>query len=399
MSLFKQLQLLVTLLLVMMLAIVLKINFDNAREFTANQLYNTGKNVANVLALSLGSQTADPALMETTINAMFDGGHFEAIVLSRQDGRVVYQRDQKIAIDGVPAAFLDYVRLHPPVAEAQVSAGWSIFGTIQVKGHPGPFYVSLWDTFKRLCTLFIVLGGMAIFTSYLILRFLLKSLSKIRLQAESISRNEFVINTDTPKAPELKQVVNAMNTMVEKVQQIFNRQLENIKHYQEMQFKDDLTGLFNRKYFVKQLGHFLDSDDQNAHGQVLIIALVGMEKCNIASGHPILQAFYQNVSQFLNEAIVRIKNTVVACLPQNASRAWLRASMPVEAVTAGGMDTGHSGSTTATRGRSALPPMGAFTPRSGSERTATGVTSLPVPAVVGMATSGSAASPTPLRPW
>jgi len=317
MSLFKQLQTLVTVLLVVMLAIVLKINFDNAREFTANQLYNTSKNVANVLALSLGPQTSDQALMETTINAMFDGGHFESITLTRQDGSAVYRRVEPIVIDGVPAAFLRQVDLHPPAAEAQVSAGWSIFGTLRVKGHPGAFYISLWNTFKRLCILFVILGGLAICTSYLILRLLLQSLQKMTLQAEAISNNEFIHNETIPRAPELRQVVLAMNNMVEKVQQIFNRQLENIKYYQEMQFKDSLTGLHNRKYFVQQLNHFIDSDDQNAHGQVLIIAMVGMEKSNISAGHPIIQGFYNELSEILQEETQPVKNVVLARLPQN----------------------------------------------------------------------------------
>ena len=148
MSLFKQIQLLMTLLLVVTLAIVLKTNFDNAQEFAANQLFNTGKNVANVLALSLGSQASDPALMETTINAMFDGGHFEEITLARQNGTVVYRKKENVVIDGVPALFIEHVDLHSPIAIAQISSGWSIFGTIRVKGHPGPFYISLWDTFR-----------------------------------------------------------------------------------------------------------------------------------------------------------------------------------------------------------------------------------------------------------
>lgn len=323
MSLFKQIQLLVTLLLLVMLAIVLKINFDNAREFTANQLYNSEKNVANVLALSLGPQSSDQALMETSINAMFDGGHFEEITLTRLDGIVVYQRSEDIVIDGVPAIFMNHVDLHLPLAEAQVSSSWSIFGTIRVKGHPGPFYISLWETFQRLCILFVMLGSVAIFLSYLMLRLLLRSLRQIQLQAEAISNNEFVINTTIPGTPELKKVVIAMNTMVEKVQQIFNRQLENIKYYQKMQFQDDLTGLHNRNFFVKQLGGFLDSDDETAHGQVFILGMVGMEKNTIPTGHPVFKRFFQRFAEMLQNETREVPDAVLARLPQHEFAAIL----------------------------------------------------------------------------
>jgi diguanylate cyclase (GGDEF)-like protein len=317
MSLFKQIQMLVALLLSIMLVIVLKINFDNAREFSANQLFNTGKNVANVLALSLGPQISDQALMETNVNAMFDGGLFQEIAIARQDGTAVYRRSQKVVIDGVPSIFIRYVQLQQPFVEAQISEGWSIFGTVRVKGHPGPFYISLWEMFKRLCILFVFLGGVAITASYFILRLLLQSLQKIQRQAEAISNNVFVVNETVPRTPELKKVVVAMNTMVVKVQQIFNRQLDNIKHYQEMQFKDELTGLYNRAFLVKQLSHFLDGDSEKANGQVLMFGLGGMENIRIATGHPKIQGFYQNLAAILRQEIARIPDSVTARLPQH----------------------------------------------------------------------------------
>lgn len=323
MSLFKQIFLLVTSLLIVMLAIVLKVNFDNAKDFAANQLFNTGKNVANSLALSLGSQIDDTSLMETTINAMFDGGHFEEITLIRQDGAVIHKRTERIVIDGVPSFFLRNVDLPQPTAEAQVSHGWSIFGFVRVKGHPGPFIISLWETFRRLCLLFLILGGLTISIVYWILKFLLNSLEQIQHQAEAISNNEFIINATVPNTPELRNVVLAMNTMVEKVQQIFNRQLENIKYYQEMQFRDDLTKLHNREYFVKQLGHFLGSENEKGSGQVLIISVAGMEKRSIAAGYPIIQSFYQNLAEILVQETRTVTDAVTARLPRHEFAAIL----------------------------------------------------------------------------
>jgi len=323
MSLFKQIYLLVTSLLIVMLAIVLNINFDNARDFAANQLYNSGKNVANVLALSLGSQTADKTLMETSINAMFDGGHFEEITLTQLDGAVVYKRSERIVIDGVPSFFLRHVDLPQPIAEAQVSHGWSIFGTIHVKGHPGSFIISLWETFKRLCILSFVLGGLALSVIFLILKFLLNSLEQIQHQAEAISNNEFIINSTVPKTPELRNVVLAMNAMVEKVQHIFRRQLDSIKYYQEMQFKDAQTKLHNREFFVKQLGHLLGCDNEKGYGQVFIIGLAGMEKRIISAGYPIIHSFYQSLAEILKQETQAVADAVTARLPRHEFAAIL----------------------------------------------------------------------------
>ena len=71
------------------------------------------------------------------------------------------------------------------------------------------------------------------------------------------------------------------------------------------------------------------------------------------------------------------------------SMAWVRASMPAEAVTGAGAVSVRFGSATATSGMTVALPMSIFTSRARSVRIVKRVTSLPVPAVVGMATSGA----------
>jgi len=72
----------------------------------------------------------------------------------------------------------------------------------------------------------------------------------------------------------------------------------------------------------------------------------------------------------------------------NASIACVRASAPDPAVSIGGHVRVSSGSQSATAGIRYGLEMPTFTARSGSANTATGVTSEPVPAVVGMAMTG-----------
>ena len=68
--------------------------------------------------------------------------------------------------------------------------------------------------------------------------------------------------------------------------------------------------------------------------------------------------------------------------------ACMSASSPTAAVTAGGQPIVSSGSQIASRGRRCWCEMPVFTRCSGTSRTATAVTSEPVPAVVGSATTG-----------
>ena len=316
MSLFKQIQLLVACLLLAMLVTVLRINFNNAREFTANQTFNNAKNVANVLALSLGPRIADGAFIETSINAMYDGGYYQSITLTRTGGEVVYQKREPLTIEGIPDLFLKYIDVDIPVAESQVMDGWTVFGTIQVEGNTGSAYKKLWATFKQLCLLFALLGGAAVSVSYLVLKHLLRALANIQHQAEAISNNEFVLTPDIPETPELKKVVLAMNAMVAKVQTIFNRHLENLIQFQELRDKDAVTGLHNRAYFVKELARLLAADDHAAGGNVIILGLSGMERLNISGGHPVIHRLYRALARVLEKETANRDQAVAARFPR-----------------------------------------------------------------------------------
>ena len=323
MSLFKQIQSLLAVLLLATLITVLQVTFYNAKEFAASQTFNNAKNVANVLALSLGSHLTDDAFIRTSINAMFDGGYYQSIALVRTGGAIVYQKDEQLTVQGVPELFLKYIDVHIPTAESQVIDGWSVIGTVRVQGHSGQAYRKLWATFKQLCLLFAVIGGMAIAVSYLVLKRILQALESIQHQAEAISNSEFVITTDIPRTPELKKVVQAMNTMVEKVQTIFNRHLENLIRFQELRDKDVVTGLHNRSFFVKQLTEYLAGDAPKVQGQIMILGLSGMERLNISSGHPVIHRLYKELAKVLKKETAACETSVVARFPRQEFAAIL----------------------------------------------------------------------------
>ncbi len=323
MSLLKQIQIMVTLLLIVTLIIVLKINFNTARDFTTNESYLNTKNNANMLALSLNTRPMDEDFMRTSINAMFDGGYFESITLIRQDGTLAYEKREKVAIHGVPSIFIDYIDLVIPEAEANVMAGWNIFGTLKIKGHPGVSYTKLWETLKQLCLQFFILGILVFLISLFGLRHLLGALEKIKHQAEEISNNEFIINKDIPKTPELRKVVLAMNVMVEKVKSIFERNLENLSRYQKLRYKDKITGLQNRSSFVKHLDCFINEGGKNAQGQVVILGLTGMEEIESSGNRTLVHKIFIDLAKILETETQTVSNALVSRFPRREFAAIL----------------------------------------------------------------------------
>jgi len=316
MTLFKQIQIFVTLLLIIILAVVLKIDFDNTKEFVRTQLYSNAKNTANSLSLSLSSVTDDSAAMTTMIRAMFDGGYFEEIKLSDMEGAEIEKVYQEPKIEGVPEFFVNLVNFENLPAEAQISSGWSIFGVLSVKGHPGLSYIRLWDTFKYLCLWFVAIGAAALVVTNIVLKIIFRPLNAVQTQAEAIENNEFIINENIPSTPEMKQVVTSMNSMVEKAQTIYNREIEALKNYQELLYKDPGTGLYNRKYFIQQLGRFLSSEDENSNGEIMMFSFNGVEEGFMEAGHPAMFGFFKRVSDIVQSTLKGSDNYVFAFFDQ-----------------------------------------------------------------------------------
>lgn len=314
MTLFRQLQIFVIVMMLAVLGIVLHINFSDTKEYIRGQLYTNAKNTANSLSLSMSPFMNDSAVMETMINAIFDGGYYEEITLSNQSGEDVYSKKEDILIEGVPAYFINLVKLDAPVAEAAVSSGWTIYGTLEVKAHTGLAYLRLWETFKHLILWFIILGVFVSVAASFTLKFLLSSLQTIKKQAEAIGNNEFIINENIPKTVELKQVVLAMNSMVHKVQTIYKREVDVLRQYQELQYKDQQTGLYNRKYFIKHLSIFTSSQDERSNGFIILISFSGLEKIHKIAGYLVAQKFYDSISNIMRTEADSKLNAFVSCL-------------------------------------------------------------------------------------
>lgn len=304
-------------MLLAVLAIVLQINFSDTKEYARNQLYTNAKNTANSLSLSMSPFIDDISIMETMINAMYDGGYYEEITLTDFNGDIVYSKSEKLAVEGVPQFFINMVRLEAPEAEATVSGGWNIFGTLKVKSHLGHSYIRLWDTFKQLCIWFIVLGGLASLASYFVLKFILSSLHAIKEQAKAVSNNEFIINPKIPKTPELKEMVTAINSMVAKAKSIYGREVETLSKYQELQFKDPETGLYNRNYFIKQLSNYIFSHDERGNGEIILLSFEGLEKIHQTEGFQAVREIYNFTSVQLNGFTEKAQSSFASSL--NAS--------------------------------------------------------------------------------
>jgi len=211
MTLFKQIALILSFLVFIILATVLTLNFQSADKSVQDRLYENANNTASSLSLSLGTANGDISIMFTMINANYDSGNYSLISLVDVDNKLLYKRKIENKKINVPSWFLKIVKIKSPIAVANVSAGWSQVGILSVQSDVSYAYIQLYSIFKNLLIYFTIITLISLVILQLILATILQPLKIVQKQAEAVCKNKFIIQENIPKTKELKEVVLGMN--------------------------------------------------------------------------------------------------------------------------------------------------------------------------------------------
>jgi len=322
MTLFRQIALMLSVFLLIILTTVFVLNFKSANKDIQERLYLDAKNTASSLSLSLGTANGDVSIMYTMINANFDSGNYRAISLVDVDDVILYERKNESEHIDVPEWFFDIVNIVAPVASANVSAGWSQVGILNVQSDITYVYNALYQILINLLLSFGIIALVALSVLYGVLIAILKPLRKVQHQAEAVIRNEFIIQHDIPYTKEFKDVVLGINKMVFKAKAMFDKGNEELKKQQELEYIDPATRLKNRKYLISKLPEYLKIDASSKSGINMMIAIHGVIEANAAIGHKevdklfikIANIFLANASNYEASIVARLNGTEFSIL-------------------------------------------------------------------------------------
>jgi len=312
MTLFRQIAIMLSLFLITILATVLTLNFQSANQSVKDRLYEDAKNTATSLSLSLGSANGDISMMSTMINANFDSGNYKKINLIDVEDATLCERQQESTMVNVPEWFLNIVKIKAPIASANVSAGWSQVGILNVQSDTTYAYQNLYSILKNLLFSFAIITVVGLIILYILLLAVLKPLKEVQKQAAAVIRNEFIIQKDIPYTKEFKDVVLGMNNMVSKVKAMFDKGNEELKQHIEQEYTDKNTGLRNRKYLVDRLPEYLKVDAISEGGISAIIALSGMIEANEKLGRQDVDKLFVEIANTFNDVAKEFKHSIVA---------------------------------------------------------------------------------------
>ncbi|PHQ92500.1 MAG: hypothetical protein COB42_00960 [Sulfurimonas sp.] len=312
MTLFKQMALAVSFIIIVMLAAVMAINYQSAKQDIIQSLYETTVNNISTLTNKLADASEEPAFLVTTIDAEFDSGYYKMIDFKSNDGLTDYLQIDNDPVEGVPLWFINFTSVELETVSADVSSGWNIIGVVSVEGDTGIVYKALYKMFVKLSYLFFASVTIALLILWAILHFVLKPLYEIQHQAEAILNNEFLIQDKIPFTTEFKDVVKGMNAMVKKVEEIFIKGNKAAQRNQELLYNDPTTKLFNRRYLMLKLPDLIKLENKANGGTIIFVALSGAEILNQKFGARKADDLFLEIANIFKDVSIKYEDRVIA---------------------------------------------------------------------------------------
>lgn len=302
MSLFRRLWLVVAGTTLLAFAGSFVVSMLTARGYLEQQLYVQSKDNAAALALSMSQQGHDAATRELLLSALFDSGHFRTARFTGVDGQVEVQRDNHARIDTVPEWFSGLFPITARPGEALVSNGWQQAGRVTLIADTRFAYAALWRGALQLLAWIAGAGVVTGLLGSLLLRAIRAPLDRVVEQADAITERRF-ITVSLPRIPELRTLVTALNSMVERVRVMFAEEAARIQSLQLQANGDALTGLANRSWFDSRLAAALAEEDAAGEGCLLWLQLHDLQRLNASLGHEGCDRLLREVAELWRELL------------------------------------------------------------------------------------------------
>ena len=312
MTLFKQMALGLSLMIILILGSVMIINYETAKKDMIEGLYQTSVNNISSLANKIAQTKGESVVVKSIIDSEFDSGYYKRVEFVSNDGSFHYVQEDKDPVTGVPAWFVTFVNIHLKPVKTDVTSGWSVIGELTVIADTNIIYQALYKIFEKLCFLFALFVTISLLALSMMLHFILKPLKRIQYQAEAILNNEFVIEKSEPYTTEFKDVSHAMNAMVKKVEEIFNQANEAAKYNKELLYYDTVTKLFNRRYLMLKLPELLQLETKYDGGSIVLVALSGAELLNKHLGRREADEFFCALAEIFMQQTQSVEQKIIA---------------------------------------------------------------------------------------
>ncbi|WP_457594949.1 bifunctional diguanylate cyclase/phosphodiesterase [Hydrogenimonas sp.] len=305
MTLFRQINAVFSIILLLVLGTVLGIGFIDSRHYIQNELFTKAQDTATSLSLMMSQAGGDIRAMSKMADAVVESGRIRKVVLQDPYGNTLFEKSREVKTD-VPAWFVQVADLSADTAVAEVFDKWRVVGLLSVQADNTEALNYLYAFFKKILLIFLIGGALGALFIYILLRMILEPLKTVIRQAEGVLHNRFIIQRDLPSTVELKHVTMAMNQMVQRMKKGHETLSSVMAKNRELEYIDPLTKVGNRRFFMIKYDEYSNADDNRAWGVVQAVRLADVHEANKIIGFDRVDQIYRKIAQRLLQKIRNI---------------------------------------------------------------------------------------------
>jgi diguanylate cyclase (GGDEF)-like protein len=308
---------LISLLWIIVFVATLYTVVNSTRDYLRRSMESHAQDTATSLGLSITQSKSfnDPVTIELMTSAVFDRGYFSEIQVNKvSGGEPIFKKRVDIAVQGVPAWFMQAFTLPTPRMNAVVMDGWRKAAVVEVESHPGHAYKEMWEIAKRSFWVLFTIAIVSLLTVVFVLRLALRPLDDMEHQADDIAKRKFTVLAKRPWARELHRISIALNSMCHSVEGMLKEQTDLADRMRKKAYVDAVTGLMNRNDFNEQLTHLINEPTKFDTGVVGVIRIRGFADYNQREGRTAGDAMLKRGAVLLQETCAGYSGALVAKL-------------------------------------------------------------------------------------
>ncbi|WP_027856275.1 bifunctional diguanylate cyclase/phosphodiesterase [Marinobacterium jannaschii] len=314
MTLSRQLIIAIFTVLLSLLVGSLYLTTESTKQLLLSQLQSHGQDAATHLGLYLAPeiQNRDAAVIEATVNAIFDSGFYQQIIIEDSEGNTLFSKDTSPRIsDSVPEWFVSMVDIAPPQTMRDVTYQWAPVGSVHVQSRAGYAYDRLWQGVSEAFVWFVVLVVLAAAVVSYLLMVIMKPLRGVEEQAIALTERRYIEQPRIPLTRDLRRVVEAMNQMVRQVRLMFDEQSRQLEELRRTAYQDSLTGVANQRALQNQLEERLDYRKDFGPGTLIYLRINNLKELNESFGMEKASNFVKIVADRLKSAAGDNDDTII----------------------------------------------------------------------------------------
>ena len=270
-----------------------------ARQSLRAQLQARNDDDAMMLALALSQQQGDAARMQLVAAAQADARPYRRLRLLREDGSLIFELDRP----ELPDRGATLVRAAAAVARGawagrgvgRRAAGGSVAdcGALPIgrSMRCGPAACAWPAGWRRWA---VIAGAMAA----LAMRAWRRPLDATVAQAQALQERRFRDCGRAPSCPSCVCLTRAMNSLVRRLQGVFEHQAATLEEMRQQAHADAVTGLTQRRHFLAQLDNALRAETHRGAG-LLLVRLRHLDAMNRRIGHEATDRLLAALAQVL----------------------------------------------------------------------------------------------------